>query len=87
MSFLLFLRSHPEAKFPFSQIFQITVFLAIFVLKTVLINLLVDLTEGRILLNDFLENVFLCLFVHVFSTLNNLPDFLDVLNQCVLPIP
>lgn len=87
MSFLLFLRNHSEAEFPFFLFFQITVFLTIFVLKAVLISLFVGLAESRILLNNFLENVFLCLCVHGFSTLNTLPDFLDVLNQCVLPTP
>lgn len=87
MSFLLFLRSNSETEFPLFQFFQITVFLTIFVLKTVLINLFVDLAEGRILIKKFLENVFLCLYVHDFSSLNTLPDFLGVLNQCVLPTP
>lgn len=87
MPFPLLLRSHSETKFPFFQDFQITVFLTIFVQKTVLINLFVDLAEDRLLLKNFLENIFLCVSVHGFSTLKSLTDFLDVLNQYVLSTP
>lgn len=58
MLFLLFL-SHSVTDLPFFQFFQFTVFLTIFVLKTVLINLFVDLAEGRIVLKKFLEKCFL----------------------------
>lgn len=87
MSFPLLLKSHLETKFPFFQDFPIAIFLTIFVQKTVLINLIVDLAEDTILLKNFLENIFLCVCVHDFSTLNSLPGFLDMLNQYVLSTP